>query len=313
MSIRVVVADDQEIVREGFAALLATQPPPSASQPEALLSNQFRTLLAVPLLRQDAGGEVGEVYGDIALYYQHERQFSDEEIALVTTFAAQAALAIENARLRQRAEMAAVIEERSRLARELHDSVTQQLYSLTLLAEGWRRMAHNGRLPGVEEALAELGQLGQQALKEMRLLVHELRPPALEMDGLLGALHQRIAAVERRAGVEARLVATDTLELPIAIEAGLYRIAQEALNNALKHAAATAVTVALNSEGEKLILSVSDNGKGFDPAQTDGGGGLGLVSMRERAKQLGGLLTVHSAPGQGTTIQVILPLRENPL
>ncbi|HMN30723.1 MAG TPA: histidine kinase, partial [Caldilineaceae bacterium] len=245
------VQNGQPVVISNLAALLAAQSPPATSHSEVLLSNVFRTLLAVPLVGPDGG----EVYGGIALYYPQERQFSDEEIALVATFAAQAALAIENARLRERAGLAAVMEERGRLARELHDSVTQQLYSLTLLAEGWRRMAQNGQLSGVEEALAELGQLGQQALKEMRLLVHELRPPALEQDGLLGALHQRLAAVERRAGVEARLVANDLCELPAALEAGVYRIAQEALNNALKHAEATTVTVALHCNADSFTLT----------------------------------------------------------
>ncbi|MCB0087273.1 MAG: sensor histidine kinase, partial [Caldilineaceae bacterium] len=133
----------------------------------------------------------------------------------------------------------------SRLARELHDSVTQSLYSLTLLAEGWRRQAASGMLQDVAEPMTELGRLGQQALKEMRLLIYELRPPDLEKEGLIGALHQRLEAVERRAGIQARLLAQELVDLPLALEDGLYGIAQEALTNTLKHASASEVMVRL--------------------------------------------------------------------
>ncbi len=275
----------------------------------ALMSAHYQTLLAVPLTRQNFSSPLEDVYGGIALYFRGQRRFADEEIELMTAFGAQAALAIENARLRQQAAMGAIMEERARLARELHDSVTQSLYSLTLLAEGWRRMARAGRLEQAEEALGELGELGQQALKVMRLLVYELRPPALEQEGLIGALHQRLAAVEKRSGVDARLVTEETVELPAQIEAGLYRIAQEALNNTLKHAAATAVTIELHSTTDQAILAVCDNGQGFDPAQLPDDGGLGLTSMRERVTQMGGELTLCSAPGQGTQVRIVIPFR----
>jgi two-component system nitrate/nitrite sensor histidine kinase NarX len=305
------ILNRQPVVISNLASALLEHETTLDAYRQVLLTTQYQTLLAVPLTGQNRQRLDAEVYGGIALYYPEQRQFSDEEIELAVAFGAQAALAIENAQLRQQAEMGAILAERARLARELHDSVTQQLYSLTLLAEGWRRMARNGRLIQVEEALAELGQLGQQALKEMRLLIHELRPPALEEDGLLGALYQRLAAVERRAGVEARLIATDALEVPAPLEAGLYRIAQEALNNTLKHAAATAVTIYLRTDQEAIILEVVDNGRGFDQRQGEGDGGLGLASMRERARHLGGALTVCSAPGKGTTVQVVIPKGES--
>jgi two-component system nitrate/nitrite sensor histidine kinase NarX len=160
-----------------------------------------RSLLAIPLFVS------GEFYGCLALYYSQERLFSQEEISLAVAFGDQSALAIENDRLRNLVKQAAVLEERGRLARELHDSVTQSLFSLTLLAEGWQRLLRSGKMENVAETLGELGEIAQQALKEMRLLVYELRPPALEQEGLLGALHQRLNAVERRAGVETHLVA----------------------------------------------------------------------------------------------------------
>jgi two-component system nitrate/nitrite sensor histidine kinase NarX len=268
----------------------------------------YQALLTVPLIRQGKSKDLDEIYGGIALYYTAARPFSQEDVDLAVAFADQAALALENAQLRQQVKQAAVLEERSRLARELHDSVTQSLYSLTLLAEGWRRLAGSGRLEDAAEPLAELGSIAQQALKEMRLLVHELRPPALEKQGLLGALHERLASVERRAGVDARLLADDVAELPGPAQEVLYRIAQEALNNALKHAAATTVMVHVRSNTERAELEVVDNGQGFDPATMDERGGIGLTSMQERAEQQGGSLVIESAPGHGTRVRVTIGL-----
>jgi signal transduction histidine kinase len=142
----------------------------------------------------------------------------------------------------------------------------------------------------------------------MRLLVHELRPPALEKQGLLGALHERLASVERRAGVDARLLADDVVELPGPAQEVLYRIAQEALNNALKHAAATSVTVHVRANTTRAELEVVDNGQGFDPATMGEHGGIGLTSMQERAEQQGGSLVIESAPGEGTRVWVTIGL-----
>lgn len=262
------------------------------------LANACLALLAVPLI------VAGEGYGALVLYYSRSRQFSPEEVNLAVAFADQAALALENARLHQQAQQAAVLAERGRLARELHDSVTQSLYSITLLAEGWRRLEAAGRLDDKQEPLTEIGAIAQQALKEMRLLVHELRPPDLEAVGLLTALHSRLSAVEKRAGIEARLVADDVVDLPPDVEAGLYRIAVEALNNALKHAAATSVTVHLRTHEGRIELEVEDNGQGFDMSTLERRRGLGLDSMKERAEKLGGRLTIYSAPGEGTKVRV---------
>jgi PAS domain S-box-containing protein len=266
-----------------------------------------QALLAVPLV------VTNEVYGGLVLYYSEPRAFSDDEVGLAVAFADQATLAIESARLRQQAREAAVIEERGRLARELHDSVTQSLYSLTLLAEGWRRLAKAGRLNDTDDPMREVGEIAQQALREMRLMVHELRPPALEEEGLLGALHQRLGAVEKRAGIEARLVAEDVVKLPAPMEEGLYRIAVEALNNALKHAAATSVTVYIRTDEERVELVVKDNGRGFDIDRMDESGGMGLDSMRERAERLGGSVTIRSTPDGGTRVSVTVPLSVQPV
>lgn len=275
----------------------------------------FRGMLAVPLIIKD------EAYGTISLYNSEERTFTDEEIHLAMAFAAQSALAIENTRLRSQAEQAAVLEERARLARELHDSVTQALYSLTLLAEGCRYQALSACQTELAQDFARLGEIAQQALREMRLLIHQLRPSVLEREGLAGAVQQRLDSVERRAGIDARLLVEGEINLPTLSEDHLYRIIQEALNNALKHAGATQVTVYIRSRGHVMHtttngcaatgveVEISDNGQGFDPERVVQGMGLG--SMRERAQRLGGLVTITSAMGAGTTVRVRIGDRSN--
>ena len=209
----------------------------------------------------------------------------------------------------------AVAAERNRLARELHDSVTQSLYSLTLFTEAARQMAEDARYEGIERQIGQIGRIGLQALKEMRLLVYELRPPELKVEGLVRALRQRLEAVEGRAGVEARVVVVDADEfgrLPRDVELGLYRIAQEALNNALKHAAATTEVVHLRKANGRVELEVVDDGLGFQPEAVRDRGGMGLESICQRAEGLGGTATIRSAPGEGTSVKVVADLEEDP-
>jgi PAS domain S-box-containing protein len=262
------------------------------------LAEHFSAVLAVPLAVAD------EVYGGLMLFYSECRDFFEEEVDLAVAFADQAAMAIENERLRRQAQEVAVLEERGRLARDLHDSVTQSLYSITLLAEGWKRLDRAGRLDDTVDPLTELGEIAQQALKEMRLLVHELRPPDLEAVGLLRALQQRLGAVEKRAGVDARLEADDVVDLAPQVEECLYRVAIEALNNALKHAGARQVVVRIHADGERVALEVADNGRGFDLEALGERRGMGLKGMRERTEQHGGVFSVDSTPSQGTRVRV---------
>jgi signal transduction histidine kinase len=259
-----------------------------------------RSVVGVPI---QIGGQVFGVFG---VNYSRPRRFSDDEIRLFQALAQRAALAIENARLYEQAQQAAAMEERQRLARDLHDSVTQSLYSLTLLAEAGRRQAGMGDLGRTQRHLERLGETAQQALREMRLLVYELRPLELEAAGLASALQQRLESVERRSGVEVRLLVEGEVNLPAAVEEGLYRVAQEALNNALKHARATSVTVTVHTAGERAELTVADDGRGFDPEAVHDRGGLGLVGIRERAQRLGGALTIESAPDRGTRVSLRL-------
>lgn len=261
---------------------------------------RYSALLMLPLvINQD-------VYGAIALYFTTPKNFTDEEIGTAVSLADQATLAIENARLHQRAEQVAVMEERERLARELHDSVTQSLYSLMLFSEAGQRLIRSGETQRVQEYLSQLSETAQQALKEMRLLLFELRPSALEHEGLIRALKKRLDAVEKRAGVETVLDVQGSIVLPPFIEETLYRIAQEALNNSLKHANATHVRVRIGHEGANLFLQIADDGKGFVPANASQAGGMGLENMHERVRKLGGQLHIETAPNQGTTVTVLL-------
>lgn len=267
---------------------------------------QLQLIVSVPLLAK------GRLLGALNLGTRTVRSLAPEELSLLASIGQQVGVAMENARLYQQAEQLAVVEERSRLARELHDSVTQSLYSLTLFAAAGRRLAAAGDLARVQEYLGQVSETGRQALKEMRLLVYQLRPLALEQEGLVGALQHRLDAVEKRAGLETTLILEGTIELAAAIEEGLYRIAQETLNNALKHANATTVTVRLHACSDTVELEVVDNGSGFDPDTAIHAGGLGLVSMRERAERMGASLAVESAPGKGTTVRVVMRTSPRP-
>ena len=205
----------------------------------------------------------------------------------------------------------AISEERNRLARDLHDSVTQSIYSLTLLAEAGQRMIRSGRLSQAEDNQSRLGEIAQQALQEMRLLVYELRPQVLQTEGLIGAVEHRLEAVERRAGINARMQIDMEIDLQQNLEEELFRISMEALNNALKHAKATEVDLSLQTDKENLILTIEDNGRGFDPALARSHGGMGISSMTERVENIGGSLFIQSQIGGGTKISVSVPLSTN--
>ena len=263
----------------------------------------FHSLAIAPLISR------GQVLGTLFVTTSGVREFSQQDVELIVSIGGQIGVAVENAKLYERAQRVAVVEERQRVARELHDSVTQSLYSLTLFSEAARHLAEEQGFESIERQINQIGVIGTQALKEMRLMVYELRPPALEQEGLVGALQRRLEAVEERAGMEARLLVEQVADLPTLMEEDLYRIVQEALNNALKHAAATSVTVQIRSDEEQVTLAVIDDGRGFEPEALSDKGGMGLVSMRERAERLGGELTMISEPRKGTTVQVSVELR----
>ncbi len=270
--------------------------------PLAVSASGFQVYVCAPMRCR------GQVLGVFSIFGGTEQQFHLEDVALLASIADHTGVAVENTQLHRQAEQAAALQERERLARELHDSVTQSLFSLTLFTEAAREMARKGELGSIDQHLSEVDTIAHQSLKDMRLLLYELRPSALAEEGLVGALRRRLEAVEKRLGIEARVLTDVLVELPAPVEECLYHIAQEALNNALKHAEATAVTVYLRTEGEHVILEVSDNGLGFAPDGVSDQGGMGLKSMRQRAEKLGGICTVLAQPGQGTRVQVNLPL-----
>ena len=230
--------------------------------------------------------------------------FDESDIMVLQSLAHQAAIAIENVRLYNQAQQAAVLEERQRLARDLHDSVSQALYGMTLYSQAAVGQLAAGCTERVAVYLRELQDTAQEALAEMRLLIFELRPPILEEEGLVAALQARLQAVEGRAGLHTEFQAEVGERLPPRIEEGLYRIAQEVLNNAVKHARARNIVVHLRRQERTVTLAISDDGVGFDPATARKQGGLGLAAVEERAAELGGRLALQSQPGEGTRVLV---------
>ena len=203
----------------------------------------------------------------------------------------------------QAAELAAS-RERARLAQELHDSVTSALFTMAITA-GAARMLFEQKKPGVEAKLDEWAP-AREALLEMRSLLFELRPGSVAEEGLVPALRKHLAAVQGRTGLVIRLeVSPDPTRLPLPTEHALYRIAQEAIHNVVRHARAHEVNVRITSPSTSVRMEISDDGVGFDPERrTDG---LGLAGMAARAERLGGSVTVESAPGRATVVTAVLP------
>jgi signal transduction histidine kinase len=243
-------------------------------------------------------------YGVLALSYREPQIFPDEQIALAVAFANQAMLAIESARLSEQVQTAAAAEERQRLARELHDAVTQTLFSTSLIAEVvpdlWESRPEFAR-----QKLEDLRRLTKGALAEMRTLLIELRPSALielSLGELLNQLAEATAAKAKlRMSVDIRALPPESL--PPDVQVALYRMAQEAVNNIVRHAQAKEGVITLDAAGGAVSLSVSDDGRGFDPLAVPGGH-LGVRIMRERAQAIGAEFGLESAPGRGTQITV---------
>ncbi len=248
----------------------------------------------------------GRVIGVVSVFRERRRSFGADDIALLSSVADQVASVVAQREVLAANEHLLLVQERNRLARELHDAVTQSLYSLMLFAGASKRQLQNGNLANALHFTTQLEGTAQQALKEMRLLLHNLRPAILAEVGLVRALRQRLDAVEARAGITASLRA-DEIELSPNIEEAIYFIASEALNNALKHAHATTVQITLQQSSDGVTLTISDNGIGFDPTALRDSGGLGLASMHERSEKLDAELVLISAENQGTTITLTLP------
>ena len=207
--------------------------------------------------------------------------------------------------LRRQAGELAAGEERAHLARELHDSVTQALFSMTLVSRSVELLLDRD-VAAARTQLTQLRDLQREALAEMRALIFELRPGNLEQDGLTRALRTHTSAIQGRIGLPVVLESSLKERLPLAVEEVLYRIAQEALHNVIKHAGARQVRIELERNGPDVRLRVEDDGKGFDPTRVPDGH-LGLAGMRARADRIGARFSCRSVPGQGTTIEVVVP------
>lgn len=242
----------------------------------------------------------GQMFGVFNFNYLTPRAFSDDERRLFIALAQRAAMAIENAQLYEQAQLAATIEERQRLARELHDAVTQTLFSSSLIADVlpriWERNPEEGR-----RRLEELRQLTRGALAEMRTLLMELRPSALVEVELGDLLRQLSEAFTGRARIPVQIDIDGNVNIPPEVRVGLYRIAQEALNNIFKHAGASQVSISLKCQRGGIELSIADNGRGFDPSGVSSDH-LGLKIMNERSKEIGVHLSIDSQIGAGTKV-----------
>jgi signal transduction histidine kinase len=233
--------------------------------------------------------------------------FTDEDEALLRLLASHAALALTNARLHERGRELTLAGERARIAHELHDAVSQKLFSLRLTAQAAATLVDRDPARAKEE-IREVAALAAQAADELRAVVTELRPAALDEDGLVNTLRTQVQLLGRAHPADVRFSAQGVRALPPAQEEALLRVTQEALHNALRHSGAGLVTVRVEGRGHGAALTVSDDGAGFDVATVRRAGRhLGLVSMRDRASGAGGRLTVRSTPGRGTVIEMEVP------
>ena len=247
-----------------------------------------------------------EVFGVFGVNYCTPRKLTGDEVRLLSTLARKAAMAIENARLYERSQQAAALEERQRLARELHDAVTQTLFSASLIAEVVPRLWERDPAEA-SKRLGELRQLTRGALAEMRGLLLELRPGALTEVGLGELISQLVQATAGRTSTNLAVeMHGEPCHLPGDVQVVLYRLVQEALANVVKHARAGHAQVKLQWEADGLSLLIADDGRGFDIAYVPAGH-LGLSILRERAQAIGADLNVESKAGGGTRVRIRWP------
>jgi signal transduction histidine kinase/HAMP domain-containing protein len=267
-----------------------------------LTAEGLRSAMVVPI-RAESG-----LYGRFAVAYTKTHRFSVDEQRLMLALADRAALAIENAQHHARAQRVASLEERQRLARDLHDSVSQALYGIALGARTARTLLDRDPA-SVAEPLEYVLSLADAGLAEMRALIFELRPESLETEGLVAAIEKQIAATRSRYGIQVSANMGEEPDASLALKEAFYRIAQEALHNTVKHAQANHIDVTLECPDGELRIVLQDDGRGFDPEGAFPGH-LGLSSMRERAAKARAHISIESAPGAGTRIEVRAPLRQ---
>ncbi len=265
-----------------------------------------RAELALPIIAK------GQIIGVLNVESQQLNAFDDSDVVVLQSLASQLAAALENARLYERSRLLAAVEERQKLARELHDSVSQALYGIALGARTARTLLD--RDPQAQSAQAVLADpldyvlsLAEAGMAEMRALIFELRPESLKKEGLVAALTKQADSLRSRHRLEVEVDLGAEPDIPLDVKEALHRIAQEATHNIAKHARARRVELRLGVRNGDVRLEIGDDGVGFDP-QGEFPGHLGLRSMRERAERIGGTFSLDSAPGQGTRLSVKCPL-----
>lgn len=262
---------------------------------EALLEG-MQSWMWVPLAVKN------RVIGGVGVAHEKRNHFTPHHADLALSVANQAAITLINAELYGQAQALAVLEERQRLARNLHDAINQSLFSAGLIAEVLPRLWERDQAEA-RRSLEDLRRLTRGAMAEMRALLSELRPSTLT-DAELGELLRLLgSAFTGRTNIPAKVTMTGQGVLPAEVQVAIYRICQEALNNVAKHARASSVEIDLQHEGSSIGLSIRDNGQGFDPEQT-ASGHYGLSMMHERAEEIGAILSITSRPGHGTELTI---------
>jgi signal transduction histidine kinase len=285
---------------ERHAAVIIPDLEKDARIPQVVRECGWRTYVGVPI--QDTRGQLA---GVLNIFGETHEQLTVEELTLLAAIADHIGLAVENVHLRQQAEQTAVQEDRQRLARELHDAVSQNLFSASVIAETLPRLWQ--RDPGMAQPyLGDLYRLIKGALAEMRMLLLELRPMSMENAVLEDLLQQLMDGIQGRTQLKVSLQIHGQGNFPSQVKENLFRIAQEALNNVVKHSRAQQVALVLDQSEAQVTLCISDDGQGFADERVDGGH-LGLQIMHERAEHINADLSITSRPGQGTQIRVTWP------
>jgi PAS domain S-box-containing protein len=266
--------------------------------PHQMREIDFSSLLVIPLIHQ--AQEEGKLLGFLCMARKEKPIFSQDEIIRLSIVSDHVATLIDNDRRRK---LAIALSERQRVMRDLHDSVSQKLYGLVTLTEVAQATLEAGSTLNPGEVLSKIGDSARQAVKEMRLFLFQLQPSDIENDGLISVLHNRLAAVEGRADIKVKFTTDEEITLSKENEVALYFIAQEALNNILRHAHAKSISVSLKQGRQSVTLEIKDTGCGFDVKKV-GNGGLGLRNMEERVRQINGKMKIYSKLGEGTRVVI---------
>jgi PAS domain S-box-containing protein len=286
------VMEDAEDLRS-FRAL-------TAAMIGGALPADMRSWIGIPLWIKD------RIVGVLSLHYHQPGYYTAEIVPLVKAYANQTAVIVENSWLYRQAQAAAAAEERSRLARELHDSVTQSLYGLALYTRAAQSALAAGKVDVAARHLEEVKTSAQEGMADLRLLIFELSPLILETKGLIAALDERLRAVEKRLDCNTIYQVKGNSDLSLEVETELYWAVNEALNNVLKHASATQVILDLQFKDRGTRIIIQDNGVGFDPVNLQQSSGWGLKNIYDRIERLGGNVKITSQVGKGTTVEVKL-------